>query len=755
MSELLDALRFRYSDCPRDAILEVCTFREAFSVRTYRNTEENWHRIADEYDRAEYDVWSRISVLPESHERNKRGLELHTWGTTTLHVDIDPRLEEEETLEQWQQRKLAELEAFNPRPTRIEMSGRGFYAFWKLWDFTTNWVAAKQANKWLAVQLGGDDCYDVARILRLPNTLNPKPDGGWAKLIWTTTDTYHLDDFEGADLSPVEARAQTAPVQPEAIPSTFEHDVRERNPKLWARIESEATAMNVSAPLKNDGSARVRRHGNDMFVACELLRMKYTPGVVYSVLTHPTWFSGDKWREEGYHDSYPAITIARATALIRDEPLKTINDIADALIDEYEIMYHALQFWVYNDTRGVYTQGEHTLQMAIIALTGVKWTASLEDNVMKMVARRCRVDEVPRTQMVNTKNGMFHLYTHDLVPHRSSYKSVMQIDANWNPIVDTRAVDKFVDRLLPEEAIPVWWMFSGYCLMTDVPLEYRLLLVLSGGPRTGKSTLLGAQELFLGTENCSSVALTALGGDGDKFTTAKFVGKMLNVDSEANAEARLTQIRLLKALATGDPLDVEEKYKQGQRMQLPVKLAFGMNGIPRVTTVDEAFFGRWRIIPMRQDKPTFEPENPETKLRAERELMSIQVNRDAWLLRSIQGLAKLQKLGGFPEYGVLAKAKEEFRGESDAVTAFFQECTVPDVNARSWLKASELYKAYYQWMQDNGEERWVKSKSYVSRRAHDLAETGLLGPGVSATRSPQVALKGLRITYGYLTMGER
>jgi P4 family phage/plasmid primase-like protien len=757
VSELRDALEFRYSGCPSTATLEVDTYRDGvFRVRTYGNTERDWNRIAQECDGANYDVWARISVLHERHPTDTRGTEPQTWGTSTLHVDIDPKLDEDETLDQWQGRKLQELESFNPRPSRIESSGRGFYALWKLDSFTTEWGEVKRRNKYLATALGGDDCFDVARILRLPGTLNTKPNGTWAKLVSQNARTYELSDFQEAELSPLELKVQTSPVQSEPVPSTFQAEVESRNPKLWKRIHSESEALDASAPIKSDGSGRVRRYENDMGVACSLLRLKYSPGVVYSVLTHPTWFSGEKWREEGYHDSYPLATVARAIDSVPETPLTNAVQIADKLMQDYDIIYYMFELYTYTD-KGVYERGERELRLAIQSITGEKWNPTLRDNVLRNIEERTEVVDLTDVKMVNARNGMLELSTKKLIPHKSAYKSRFQVGAHWNTNADTKDVDRFVAGILPEDAIPVWWMFCGYCLTTEVPLPYRILLAVVGKPRTGKSTLLSALEMFLGEDNVSTVPLTALGGEGDKFTTSSFAGKLLNIDSEADFDVRITRITTLKALASGQPIQLEEKYKKGFRTVLPIKLVFAMNGVPKVSKPDEAFFGRWRILPVREDKPAFLASNPETRLNAQVQLMASQVNRDAWLLRSIEGLEALQEAGDFPEVGSVAEAKGQFRRESDAIEAFLAECTrpvTPEDGPPKWVNVSDLYKAYWQWSQENGEEKWVKTKTYFSQHITNLYDNHQLD--VELRKNPQTAIRGWLITYSTLIMpGER
>lgn len=78
------------------------------------------------------------------------------------HVDVDdPR---GQTLER--------LSAFRPGPTVITNSGGGYQAFWKFVEPCPDLDQVEDCNKRLAKHLGGDNCHNIDRIMRLPGTIN-------------------------------------------------------------------------------------------------------------------------------------------------------------------------------------------------------------------------------------------------------------------------------------------------------------------------------------------------------------------------------------------------------------------------------------------------------------------------------------------------------------------------------------------------------------------------------------------------------
>ena len=61
-------------------------------------------------------------------------------------------------------------------PTVTVSSGHGFHYYWRLDEWCTNMPRLENVNKVLAKSVDADDCFDMARIMRLPGTINNKQD---------------------------------------------------------------------------------------------------------------------------------------------------------------------------------------------------------------------------------------------------------------------------------------------------------------------------------------------------------------------------------------------------------------------------------------------------------------------------------------------------------------------------------------------------------------------------------------------------
>ncbi len=87
-------------------------------------------------------------------------------------VDLDPP--EAAKHQEWREKTLAELQEFEPTPTAIVNSGRGFQAFWALDEpkFRQQLECIAQLGQMIEARLQSDAVHNVDRVMRLPGTTN-------------------------------------------------------------------------------------------------------------------------------------------------------------------------------------------------------------------------------------------------------------------------------------------------------------------------------------------------------------------------------------------------------------------------------------------------------------------------------------------------------------------------------------------------------------------------------------------------------
>jgi hypothetical protein len=92
--------------------------------------------------------------------RNRKATKQDVARALHMHVDVDDLT------------ALDRLRKFIPKPTAIVFSGGGYQAFWKLEEPSPDLVRIERINAYLAGRLGGDNCHNIDRIMRLPGTIN-------------------------------------------------------------------------------------------------------------------------------------------------------------------------------------------------------------------------------------------------------------------------------------------------------------------------------------------------------------------------------------------------------------------------------------------------------------------------------------------------------------------------------------------------------------------------------------------------------
>jgi len=92
--------------------------------------------------------------------KNRKATKEDVGRALYIHVDVDDAS------------ALDRIRKYLPQPTMILFSGGGYQAFWKLREPSTDLARVERINRQIARALGGDNCHNIDRIMRLPGTIN-------------------------------------------------------------------------------------------------------------------------------------------------------------------------------------------------------------------------------------------------------------------------------------------------------------------------------------------------------------------------------------------------------------------------------------------------------------------------------------------------------------------------------------------------------------------------------------------------------
>jgi hypothetical protein len=246
-----------------------------------------------------------------------------------LWVDIDPPKNvalASEALATWQQQAYRQLVAFKPRPSLIVFSGRGYQVYLllaepvRLAGPTRELLSAhvRSLNGALVRDIGGDPAaVDLARVMRLPGTTNPKT-GEMCRVICSEGPSYKLEDLTtllqpeplklalGTDrLTPL--TPQGGSVSDSAGPMTkarstggrISSGIRVRDLRTlptWTRKLIVGGAWSSATRYRNVAGGPDRSRA-DMAAVSAMVRADWPMDKIIAAFRRPDWLIGARFRE--------------------------------------------------------------------------------------------------------------------------------------------------------------------------------------------------------------------------------------------------------------------------------------------------------------------------------------------------------------------------------------------------------------------------------------------------------------------------
>ncbi|TGD17558.1 DNA primase family protein [Levilactobacillus suantsaiihabitans] len=244
----------------------------------------------------------------------------------------------------------------------------------------------------------------------------------------------------------------------------------------------------------------------------------------------------------------------------------------------------------------------------------------------------------------------------------------------------------FLDEDLPDEMSQKFLQeYTGYLL--DPTNKAHAFLIIHGSGQNGKSVYLGLITQLLGSDSVSASNIEALGRN---FGLSPLVGKLANISNEGEAVDFTTAE--LKAITSGDPVQVNPKNRDMFSVVLRTKFIFSTNNLPTTTDTSEGFVRRLNILPfsihIAKDKV-----NPNLPKELGQELSGI-------LNWAIAGLRRLRSNDyNFTESKEMQKAKAHYVLNNQPVRRFVKECFLPSNGSK--IAFSDLRAVYADWLKEN------------------------------------------------------
>ena len=270
------------------------------------------------------------------------------------------------------------------------------------------------------------------------------------------------------------------------------------------------------------------------------------------------------------------------------------NIFADWLMENNDYRKYGGSLYTYYKGK-YYEDDEKNSRIKLAMITKLPTLKTREQNETYQNLKLKVQDGVPNEfpLIINFRNGMYDLEKDEYLTHTAGIFTLNQMNCIYNPEAKNVYVDRLLDnvscknkaiRTLLEEML-------GYILIGDC--RFQKSFVLLGEGANGKSVFLDMIVNWLGSDNCSSLALEDL---SDRFRPSQLVGKMVNIGDDSGADL-LKNTAIFKKLVTGDPITLEFKHGQPFSYNNTAKMIFSANNLPPSSDKSNGFMRRMTIIP--------------------------------------------------------------------------------------------------------------------------------------------------------------
>lgn len=570
-----------------------------------------------------------------------------------------------EVLALWADMDGAPIPNGNLKPTALVESSPGrFHCSWRLTDSIPPEIA-EELNKRIALATGADPSgFDLTQLLRVPGTTN-----------------YKYPEHPTVQLRSLDGKRSYIPAELDEILPKLEENQRNGHhaPPVGEKIREGARNEQL---ISLAGTMR-RRGMEEEEIAAALLVT-------------------NKRRCDPPLPEREVLTIAASAIRYNPEstaggkPEKPAPPTHDELRDRYltRDLAHGVGSWrTYKD--GIFKEtSESTIKAGILKAIeeakpeGIKPTNALLTSVTELTRVKATIpDELWNADpdILALENGTLHIPTRELRPHARENYLTSSLPYGFEPDAKALTWEVFLRETLPSEVAKFLQEFAGFTLTTDT--SHELAVWLYGPPGGGKSTFISGLETMLG-HRAGVLGLAEL--ERSRFALGNIEGKTLLTATEQPSQY-LATTHLLNALISGEPMMIEQKYRDAYQLTPKSKLLWALNELPRISDANNGLFRRVRIIEFPEVPPEKRDPLYKTFIRDE----------GAGILNwALDGLQRLQQRGHFDIPSTVQDASDRFKETNDVPAIFVEEMCVRDPNDR--VQTSRLYREYKFWCEENG-----------------------------------------------------
>lgn len=661
-------------------------------------------------------------------------------------------------------------------PTIIINSGGGIHAWWVLDEYvdvsigaTENRQAVTHALKRLAHILAGDiKCAELARIMRLPGTMNSKPatvaiygEPFVCEILSDSGFTYSFDDLS--------EWLESARVLLKSTVVESDRPVREDDPFVaYARNVGYEPSINIEAELDAMGDGNI--HQTQLRVSMSLLARGYEDDEIVDIIlaaTERAAPSSEKWNWTAEEKAIRgmiasgrkkeikkerAAPVKRTTSsghalqLVHDDEPKPakkaprskddadpITALGSSALSVWRDRYGPILFshgTSYFYEGGVWTAWDERhdqmlrilMQEACVSLNLAPKPATISGATLYFLNRPGLLErevEFDHHGLIIAEDATLDPRSLEIGEHSPAHRAAFKVGARLAGERDCPAFLSFLNESFAdkEEAeIPLivstlqeWF---GSCLVAGKPRSLCKGLLVYGGSRTGKTQLSEVLRALLGKGQTSATSAGDIGGD---FGLQPFLGKRGWVADDAIGQGETLDAERYKKIVTGEEIGVRRKNRTDVMARFGFPVMLTANHLPKVRDQSDAVYNRSLVLPMTRMRPEGTPE-PAGYNSISAKIIAEELTGVLWW--AIEGWKRLSARGHFVEPACMKKAIGELQDNNNSVGAWLKECVEADGDYK--VANADLFASFAGWYyQENGDGKFPWSQNGFIRRVKE------------------------------------
>lgn len=299
--------------------------------------------------------------------------------------------------------------------------------------------------------------------------------------------------------------------------------------------------------------------------------------------------------------------------------------------------------------------------------------------------------------LITLENGILNLETLELAPHTPTHLSRVLLPVEYHKpqqeSIEENLKDtlfwKFLkssftveDRFRKEDFYTVIEIIASPIIKRHVDEKAFMFL---GQGENGKSVCLAYIESIIGKKNVSNITLQDIAED--KFMRANLDGMSANIFSDLEHN-ELKKTGKIKAITSGEGIEVQKKHQQGFTLYPFCKLFFSCNRFPKVYDQTQGFFRRWMIIKWDRNF-----ENDPERIEYLREKLDADQNEKNLVFSNLVIIAKkLNRVGKFTHSKDWKVIQREWNENADPIDDFVTHYITDSELNKSKRETFQFYK---------------------------------------------------------------